>query len=169
MRQQSRLFDVRSDGTFILNDTLFIDYRQSHLADLTQELLTLKKRLARTVLHSLKDDNRLLGQEKANISNTLLGILRALAALRLKLFDSENISSFADNPKVLIGGDGYIVEGKLSAQILQPSFSIDTWRQAYLEGAIDDFIHLLKNAAVDKVFTLEERVELTQALSACRA
>ena len=78
MGHNHQMLDVRKNGAFILSDALLVDYRQQKLADLLNELMELQNRLESTVRRSLKDDERLLGQEKANIVNILQSLLRTL-------------------------------------------------------------------------------------------
>lgn len=166
MGHNHQMLDVRKNGAFILSDALLVDYRQQKLADLLNELMELQNRLESTVRRSLKDDERLLGQEKANIVNILQSLLRTLTSLHLKLSDPENASAYPGTPEVSEGKDGYLVKGKMNVAEVTVAFSIEKWAHTYLESGVENLVAEFKKAALDHKITLEEKVHLTKLVGA---
>ncbi|MBX3722472.1 MAG: hypothetical protein KF713_11590 [Turneriella sp.] len=166
MGHNHQMLDVRKNGAFILSDALLVDYRQQRLADLLNELMELENRLESTVRRSLKDDERLLGQEKANIVNLLQSIVRTLTSLHLKLSDVEHAAAYPQHPEVSEGKDGYLVKGKMNVAEVNVSFSIEKWAKTYFESAVENLVREFQKAAEDHKITLEEKIHLTQLVAA---
>ena len=166
MGHNHQILDVRKNGAFILSDALLVDYRQQKLAVLLNELMELQNRLESTVRRSLRDDERLLGQEKANVVNLLQAIVRTLTSLHLKLSDVEHAAAYPQDPEVSEGKDGYLVKGKMNVAEVNVSFSIEKWAKTYLEGAVENLVSEFQKAAADHKITLEEKVQLTKLVSA---
>jgi hypothetical protein len=160
MAQNHQMLDVRKNGAFILNDTLLVDYRQQNLADILNELLSDQNRLESLVRRSLKDDERLLGQEKANIVSMLQNVLRNVVTLYFKIYDPEFASEFPKDPEVLDAKEGYMVKGRMNVAEVNVNFSLERWVKEYLEHALEDLVAAFQAAAKDHKITLAEKTGL---------
>jgi hypothetical protein len=165
MAQGKNILDVRTNGAFIMNDSLLVDFRQQKLAGLLEELNSLQLHLEVIVRRALQDDNRLVGQEKANIVKVLHMLVRNLVSLYCKIFDADNSEAFPNDLVVSEGKDGYLVHGKMHSEQVNVDFSIETWSRDFLEVAIANLTRAFKDAAADHKFTLEERVGLIKIIA----
>lgn len=159
--QAHEILDVRKNGAFIFSDILLIDYRQQKLGSLLSEIKMQSHQLDRMLKKYTHDDERLLGQEKANVVNVLHMIIRNLAALYLRLFDLEHSAEYHSEIEVSEGKDGFLIKGKMDADEVNIRFSLKQWTDEYLDAALADLFKDFQDAAKDHVITLAEKVELT--------
>jgi hypothetical protein len=160
MGHSQQLLDVRKNGAFILNDTLLVDYRQQNLAELLNELASQQNRLESLVRRALADDQRLLGQEKANIVSVLQVIVRGLVTLYFKLYDPDHAADFPKDIEVMDAKDGFMIKGKMNPAEVNVKFSIEHWVKEYLENAVESLIADFQAAAKDHKISLAEKVQL---------
>ncbi|MBV6494478.1 MAG: hypothetical protein LDLANPLL_02511 [Turneriella sp.] len=165
MASKNQQFDVRRDGTFVLHDNLYIDYRQQQVSILVRRLIKLKGRLTRVIGRSLANDNRLIGQEKATIATILLSLIRTMASLHLKLLDPRYAAEYSENPRVYFGSDGFAIEGKINPAAFTTHFSIEAWNKNYLEGAITVFLKQFEAVLADKELKAKEKIQLAYTLN----
>lgn len=164
MEHKHQLLDIKANGAFIFNDTLLVDHRQQHLAEILKELMTYQNRLEHIVRHGLRHDGRLIGQEKANIVNVLQSVIRDLTALYLKIYDHEHPEEFPGDVLVSLGSEGYLIKGQMDSSQTNSSFTIEHWAKSYLESALDQLVRDFQAAAKDHVFTLAERKQLIRSI-----
>lgn len=160
MAQAHQLIDVRKNGAFIFSDILLIDYRQQNLVQLLQEITSQRTHLEHMVKRYLRDDERMLGQEKANVANILHMIIRNLSALYLRIFDVEFDSAFGDGLEVTEGKEGFLIQGKMDPKEVTIQFSVSHWVNNYLDTAMQGLVAAFQEAARDHKITLEEKVVL---------
>jgi hypothetical protein len=160
MGQAHQLIDVRKNGAFIFSDILLIDYRQQNLVQLLQEITAQRTHLEHMVKRYLRDDERMLGQEKANVANILHMIIRNLSALYLRIFDVEFANEFGDGLEVTEGKDGFLIKGKMDPKEVNIQFSVSEWVNNYLDNAMQALIKAFQEAARDHKITLQEKVIL---------
>lgn len=165
MAQAHQILDVRKNGAFIFNDILLVDYRQQHLAELLGEIKTQAHQLDRMLRKYTSNDERLLGQEKANVVNVLHMIIRNLAALYLRLFEQEHASEFTHELEVSEGKDGFLLKGKMDTTEVNVGFSLQAWCTEYLDQALADLFTAFRNAAKDHKISLAEKIEITGRIS----
>lgn len=163
--QAHEILDVRRNGAFIFTDILLIDYRQQKLGNLLAEVRLQSHQLAHMLTRYTHDDERLLGQEKANIVNVLHMMIRNLAALYLRLFDREHAAEFGIAVEVSEGQEGFLIKGRMDSSALHSRFSLGQWLNEYLEAALQELFKDFEQAAEDHVITLAERVELTSRIA----
>lgn len=163
--QAHEILDVRKNGAFIFSDILLIDYRQQKLGNLLAEIKMQSHQLERMLKKYTHDDERLLGQEKANVVNVLHMIIRNLAALYLRLFDQEHAAAYHSEIEVSEGKDGFLIKGKMDAGEVNIRFSLKQWASEYLGGALTDLFRDFQDAARDHTITLAEKVELTNRIA----
>lgn len=160
MAQAHQLIDVRKNGAFIFNDILLIDYRQQNLVQLLQEIATQRTHLEHMMKRYMREDERMLGQEKANVANALHMIIRNLAALYLRVYDPEFANNFGDGLEVSEGKDGFLIKGKMDPKEVNIHFSVSKWATEYLDKSVHSLIDAFQEAARDRKITLEEKVGL---------
>lgn len=166
MSQAHQILDVRKNGAFIFSDILLIDYRQQKLAGLLAEIKQQSHLLEHMLKKYTRGDERLLGQEKANIVNILHMIIRNLAALYLRLYDIEHAAEFPHDLEISEGRDGFLIKGKMNAAEVNTEFSLKQWTESYLDTALTDLMRDFQLAASDHKITLAEKIELTGRISA---
>jgi len=164
MAQAHQLIDVRKNGAFIFNDILLIDYRQQNLVQLLQEIATQRTHLEHMMKRYLREDERMLGQEKANVANALHMIIRNLAALYLRVYDPEFANAFGDGLEVSEGKDGFLVKGKMDPNEVNIHFSVSKWAADYLDRSVQELIDAFREAARDHKITLEEKIGLIKLI-----
>lgn len=165
MEHKHQLLDVRRNGAFIFSDTLLVDHRQQKLADILNELLSYQNRLEHIVRTGLKDDERLLGQEKANIVNVMQAIIRNLTTLHLKIYDPDHPHEFPEDLLVSLGHDGYLIKGHMNPAETTTAFSMEHWVKTYLETGLEKLVTAFQEAAKDHVFSLAEKKQLITSIS----
>lgn len=165
MEHKQQLLDVRRNGAFIFNDTLLVDHRQQHLADILNELLQYQNRLEHMVRTGLSHDDRLLGQEKANIVNVMQSVIRNLTTLHLKLFDPDHPHEFPGNLLVSLGHDGYLIKGHMNPAETTTAFSMGDWVKNYLEKGLNKLVADFQAAAKDHTISLAEKKQLVGSIS----
>jgi hypothetical protein len=166
MPRNHQLLDVRKNGAFILNDTLLVDYRQQKLSEVINELMSERNRLESLVRRGMRNDERLVGQEKANIVNTLQNVIRNLVTLYFRLYDPENASAFPASPAVLDARDGFMVKGRMNVAEVNVQFSLERWVSDYFEKAMEEIVATFQKAAEDHKIVLAEKVQLITMLNA---
>lgn len=166
MAHNHQLLDVRKNGAFILNDTLLVDYRQQNLSEVINGLMTEQNRLEHLVRRGMRDDERLIGQEKANIVNTLQNVIRNLVTLYFRLYDIEHASAFPPSPEVLDAREGFMVKGKMNVAEVNVKFSLERWVGEYFEKAIEEIVTAFQKAAEDHKIVLSEKVQLITMVNA---
>jgi hypothetical protein len=159
--QAHEILDVRKNGAFIFSDILLIDYRQQKLGNLLSEIKQYSHQLVRMLKHYTHEDERLLGQEKANVVNVLHLIIRNLSALYLRLVEVEHAAEYRTEVEVSEGKDGFLIKGKMDSSELNVRFSLKQWTEEYFDAALNDLLKDFQEAAKDHVITLAEKVELT--------
>ncbi len=160
MAHAHQLIDVRKNGAFIFSDILLIDYRQQNLVQLLQEITSQRTHLERMLRRYLRNDERMLGQEKANIANILHMMIRDLSALYLRIYDVEFAAEFGDGLEVTEGKDGFLIKGKMDPTQVNVRFSVSEWTTNYLETAVQSLVAAFQEAARDHKITLQEKVTL---------
>ncbi len=165
MAQLHELLDVKNNGSFIFKDYLLVDHRQQNLADILNEVARQQNQLESMVRRYLQDDDRLIGQEKANIVNGLHLLARNLTTLHLKVYDPENAGAFSTVISVSEGKDGILVYGRMDVVSLAAQFSIKPWVDDYLEKAIEGLIAAFQSAALDRSISLAEKVRLVERVN----
>ncbi len=160
MAKEHQLLDIRRNGAFIFSDILLIDYRQQRLADLLIEIAKQKTHLETLIRRYMKDDDRMLGQEKANVANILHMLIRNLAAVHLRVYDMEHAASYANNPEVTEGKDGFIIKGHMNPAEVTVRFSLHDWVNSVLEPKVLNLIQGFQDAAKDHKISTAERVQL---------
>jgi hypothetical protein len=163
--QAHEILDVRKNGAFIFSDILLIDYRQQKLANLLSDIKMQAHQLYRMLKKYTHGDERLLGQEKANIVNVLHMIIRNLAALYLRLFDMEHAAEYHSDIEISEGKDGFLIKGRMDADEVNVRFSLRQWTDEYFEAALADLFKDFQDAAKDHVITLAEKVELNDRIA----
>lgn len=165
MAQLHELLDVKNNGSFIFKDSLLVDHRQQNLADVLNEIARQQNKLESMVRRYLQNDERLIGQEKANIVNGLHLLARNLTTLHLKIYDPENAGAFSTSVSVSEGKDGILVYGQMDIVVLRAEFAIGPWVNNYLEKATEGLVAAFQSAAKDRSVTLEEKVRLIEKVN----
>lgn len=166
MSKSHQVLEVRKNGAFIFSDTLLVDYKQQQLAPLLAEVNSSANQIEFLIRKYMYEDQRLLGQEKANLVDILHKLIRDLAAMYLRLYDNSHTSLFDKDIEVNAGKDGFIVKGKMNVNEVNTNFSIEAWNKQYLQHAMENLVNEFRKAALDKQITLEEKVTLTGLITA---
>jgi len=153
---------VTPHGLFTWTDALLVDWRQQNLAELINEMLSLENRLETLTRRALADDERILGQEKANIVNVLHALVRGFVTMRLRLVDPEKAGEYSATLSVSEDKDGFVVTGKLPTA--STDYSLKGWVTGTFEPECERLVASFQTAAKDRELSLAEKIKLVQQI-----
>lgn len=158
MARSHDMIKVSPNGSFTLTDALLVDYRQQTLAVLLHEMQQLEARLETLTRRALAEDERIIGQEKANIVYVLHALVRNFVAMRLRMVEAEKAGEYTSGLKVLEDKEGYVVTGQMqgSAQ----GYSLSKWLKDTLEPETERLVDNFQKAAKNREISPAERVKL---------
>ena len=160
-----RILKIDKQGNFTFQETLLVDYRRQNLGELLQSITDLHAKFKRLLFKYMHFQNRLLGQEKANLARALHSSIRYISAMYLRLFDAENEARFSRTTRFRQDTDGLFIAGPLVKQHVHEAFSINVWTEVTYDAQIANLLALFAESIKDGQITLEEKVVICRQLT----
>lgn len=141
-----------------------IDEENATISGLMKLVVTDKKRLEKTYIRAISNDDVLIGQEKSQIMSTYESLFQSSILLRkrfcLNLHDSVSESVFSCTMHAF----NYELHGKLIHNDLQANIAHGTWLSDKLHPVFQEFLACTAEAVQDQELTLKEKDDIVEKL-----
>lgn len=156
------IFHIDNQNNFTIRDSVAKEFFQQSVFELLKNIVKQGYQLEKSAKLYFGNDDKLLGQEKANLVNEMRNIIRNSVALITKLESAPDMQP--ENPPLLIEitGDEYSIMGIISRHSGAGKFSYLEWLQnsfVPFHLALGEFII---ESLKDRNLSREEMVTISQ-------
>lgn len=156
------VFHIDNHNNFTIRDSVPKEFFQQSVFDLLKNIIKLGYMLEKSAKAYFGNDDKLLGQEKANLINEMKGIIRNSVALIVKLESEPDMEP--ENPPLMIEitKDEYSIMGKITRHSGTERFSYLHWLQNIFVPYHLKLGEFIIESLKDRSLSREEMVSVAQ-------